>query len=78
MTKAVRKVVRAVMETMVGEGKHTREDAREELGANYKLGVVKFAGETWATWSAEAKKMEWNPEAKAATATAKRFLELTA
>jgi hypothetical protein len=78
MTKAVRKVVRAVMETMVGEGKHTREDAREELGASYKLGVVKFAGETWATWSTAAKKMEWNPEAKGSAATARRFLELTA
>jgi hypothetical protein len=78
MTKGVRKVVRAVMETMVGEGKYTREDARDELGANYKQGVVKFAGETWATWSAAAKKMEWNTQAKAGADAAKRYLELTA
>jgi hypothetical protein len=69
MVKAMRKAVRAVMETMVqkasDDGKQqerTREDVRLELQASYKLGILRYGGKTWAQWSEADGVMNWTPD----------------
>jgi hypothetical protein len=74
-TTALRKAVRAVIETM----KEEAEETKKNLTATYRTGTLKFKGVTWAQWSKKEEKMEWKTEeVQEAKMAAAKFAELTA
>jgi hypothetical protein len=85
MVKAMRKAVRAVMETMVQKAsddgeqqERTREDVRLELQASYKTGVLRYGGKPWAQWSEADGVMNWTQDEYDIARVEKLYLKLAA